>query len=191
MGFSLIDTDDSQDSKGREGTIFYYTLPLPLAHEHSDIYLQLCMWIDYHIFLIAPLVFTRLLPHEIYHLIELPFDHVNFVCLLDDLILGFCYSNLRRETSGLKLASFITILLQANRLTKCASNPQPFWFPLGSQNLTRLITKYHTNHTVWLLKASVCVVARKFGFKTSSKASWANMEENIKDKINLSRKEIL
>ena len=42
-GFSFTDTDDSQDSRGREGAIFYSTLPLPPAHKHSDIYLQLCM----------------------------------------------------------------------------------------------------------------------------------------------------
>ena len=52
----------------------YSTLPLPSAHEHSDIYLQLCTWDDYHIFLIAALVFTRLLLDEIYHPIELLFD---------------------------------------------------------------------------------------------------------------------
>ena len=34
-------TDDSQNSRVREGTIFYSTLPLPPAHEHWDIYLQL------------------------------------------------------------------------------------------------------------------------------------------------------
>ena len=73
-GFSFTDTDNLQGSRGREGTIFYSTLPLPSAHEHSDIYLQLCMWDDYHIFLIATLVFTRLLLDEIYHLIELLFD---------------------------------------------------------------------------------------------------------------------
>ena len=61
----------SQDSSGKEGTIFYSTLPLPSAHEHSGIYLQLCTWDDYHVFLIATLVFTRLLLDEIYHLIEL------------------------------------------------------------------------------------------------------------------------
>ena len=33
---------NSQDSRGREGTIFSSTLPLPPAHKHSDIYLQLC-----------------------------------------------------------------------------------------------------------------------------------------------------
>ena len=73
-GFYFTETDDSQDWRGREGTIFYFTLPLPPAHEHSDIYLQLCMWDDYHIFLIASFVFTRLLLDEIYRLIELPFD---------------------------------------------------------------------------------------------------------------------
>ena len=47
-GFSFTDTDNSQDSRGREGPS-YSTLPLPPAHEHSDIYLQLCTWDDYHI----------------------------------------------------------------------------------------------------------------------------------------------
>ena len=83
-------------SQGREGTIFYSTLPLPTFHEHWDIYLQLCMWDDYHKFLIATLVFTRLILlviDEIYNLIELPFewliDDAMFVSLLDELVLGF------------------------------------------------------------------------------------------------------
>ena len=49
-GFSFMDTDNTQDSRGKEGTIFYSTLPLPPTHEHSDIHLQLYMWEDYHIF---------------------------------------------------------------------------------------------------------------------------------------------
>ena len=85
------------------------------------------MWDDYHVFLIATLVFTRLLLDEIYHLIELPFewfiDDAMFVCLLDELILGFCYSDLTLETGGFELALTITLVLQANRLTKCASHP--------------------------------------------------------------------
>ena len=85
-GFSFTNTDDSQDSKGREGTIFYSTLPLPPAHEHWDIYLQFCMWDDYHVFLIATLVFTRLLPDEVYYLIELPFDWWCIVCLFTSWI---------------------------------------------------------------------------------------------------------
>ena len=51
------------------------------------------MWDDYHVFLIATFVFTRLLLDEIYHLIELPFDWLiddeMFVCLLDELFFGF------------------------------------------------------------------------------------------------------
>ena len=89
-GFSFTYNDDSQDSRGREGTFAYFTVPLPPAHEHSGVHLQLCMWDDYQVFLIAMIVFTRLLLDEIYHLIELPFDWLiddaMFVCLLDDLI---------------------------------------------------------------------------------------------------------
>ena len=91
--FSFTNTNDSQDRRGREGTIFYSTLPLPPAHKHWYIYLELCMWGDYQVFLIATLVFTRLLLDKIYYLIELSFDwlidNAMFVCLLDELILGF------------------------------------------------------------------------------------------------------
>ena len=121
----FTETDDSQESRGREGTISYSSLPLPPTHKHSNIYLQLCMWDDYHVFSIATLVFSRLLHDEIYHLIELPFewliDDAMFACLLDELILGFCYSDLSLETGGFELASSITLVLQANRLTRCAS----------------------------------------------------------------------
>ena len=72
-GFSFTDTGNWQDTREREGAIFYSTLPLPTAHAHSGIYLQLCVWNDYHVFLTPPVVFTRLLLDEIYHLIEWPF----------------------------------------------------------------------------------------------------------------------
>ena len=124
--FSFTYTNDSQDSRVREGTIFYFTLPLPPTHEHWDIYVQLWMWGDYHVFLIATLVFTRLLLDEIYHLIELPFDWLIddavFVCVLDELILGFCYSDLTWKTGGFEHASTITLVLQASLLTKFASH---------------------------------------------------------------------
>ena len=41
--FSFTDTDISQNSRAREGTFVYSTLPLLPAHEHSDLFLQLCM----------------------------------------------------------------------------------------------------------------------------------------------------
>ena len=62
-----METDDSQDSRQREVTIFCSTLPLPPAHEHSDIYLQFCMWDDYHIiFSLAPLVFSIAIAPDCY-----------------------------------------------------------------------------------------------------------------------------
>ena len=86
-----------------------WLLTIPFYHFHpltniQTFILPLLMWDDYHIFLIAPLVFTRVLLDEFYHLIELPLDwlmmwcYFFFLCLLDDLILDFCYSNLGRES---------------------------------------------------------------------------------------------
>ena len=45
-----------------------------------------------------------------------------FVCLLDGLILGFCYSNLTQKTDRFELKLTITLVLQANRISKYASN---------------------------------------------------------------------
>ena len=63
--------------------------------------------------------------YQTYHLIELSFDWLiddgMFVYLLDELILGFCFSDLTWENGEFQLASTITLVLQANRLTKCAS----------------------------------------------------------------------
>ena len=54
------------------------------------------------------------------------------VCLLDDLILGFCYSSLSLETGGFELiTSTITLVLQVNRLTKCASHPGMYSSPFS------------------------------------------------------------
>ena len=83
--FSFTDIEDSQDSRRRKRIIFYSTLPLPPAHEHWDIYLQLCMRDNYHAFLIVTFVFTRMLLDEFYHFIKLPFDW-----LIDWLIDWWC-----------------------------------------------------------------------------------------------------
>ena len=61
-----------QQGKGGDYVLFLSTI-LP-AHEYSDIYLLLCIWNDYHIFLIASVVTKRLLLDKIYHLFELLFD---------------------------------------------------------------------------------------------------------------------
>ena len=44
-----------------------------------------------------------------------------FVCLLDELIVGFCYSHLTWKTSGFERAS-TTLVLQPNQLAKCAND---------------------------------------------------------------------
>ena len=49
-------------------------------------------------------------------------DDVMFACVLDDLILGLCYNNLTRWSGEFELASTITLVFQANRLTKCATH---------------------------------------------------------------------
>ena len=37
-GFAFTDTDDSLESRVREGIMFYFSLPLPPGLKHSDIY---------------------------------------------------------------------------------------------------------------------------------------------------------
>ena len=61
------------------------------------------------------------------------------------LILGFCYSNLTRETGRLELASTITLVLQANRLTKCASHPNDYYF---IQSMAVIVTVFLLNERV-------------------------------------------
>ena len=111
-----MDTDNSQDSSERKGTTFYSTLPLSPAQEHSDIYLQLCIWDDYHTFLIASLVFSRLLVDEIYHLIDLPFDWlIDWWCGVN-----FCLFTWRFDSKFL-LQQFVT----GNRWTRTRMNYHP------------------------------------------------------------------
>ena len=105
----FTDIDFSQDSRGRERTIFYSTLPLPPAHEHRDIYLQLCIWDDYGIFLIAVAISTRLLLDENLPPIGLIDDDAMFVCLLDELILGFLLQRFDMGNRWIELASTITL----------------------------------------------------------------------------------
>ena len=131
-GFSFTDTDDSQDSRERDETIFYYTIPLTPTHKHSDIYLHFCMWDDYHMFLIASLVITRLLLDDIYPFIELPFDwlmmwHWVFVCLRDDLILAiFVTAILDRKPADSNSHRLSPLYYKR---TKCANH----WWSQGIQ----------------------------------------------------------
>ena len=62
--FFYVDIDDSRVS-GKGRTNLYSYLSLPLALKHSDIYLEVYNWDDYHVFLMAAHVITRLLLNEI------------------------------------------------------------------------------------------------------------------------------
>ena len=117
------------EQSGSSFVPFYHFHPLTNI---QDIYLQLRVWDEYHIFLIATLVFTRLLLNEIYHLIELSFDW-----LIDWLMMQCLFVYLMiwykvfvtaiyfiRETGGFVLALTIYLVLQANRLTNCTSHPK-------------------------------------------------------------------
>ena len=73
-----------------------------------------------------------------------------FVCLLDDLILGFCYRNLTRVTGEFEFSSAITLVLQANRLTKCASSS--IWSDLIDESTYRGIFRFETALVKELLK---------------------------------------
>ena len=54
-------------------------------------------------------------------------------------MVGFCYSNLRRETGGLELASTITLVLQANRLIKYTSHPKKLRHFLKGRDISQSI----------------------------------------------------
>ena len=113
-----------QQGKGRDH--HYSSLSLPLTYEHSDNFfptLQL-RWLPVKYFwlhCLQPQDFysMRFTPLEKHHLIHCE-QSVNF-CLLDNS--RFCYSNLTRGSTGFELVLTITVVLRANRLTKCASHP--------------------------------------------------------------------
>ena len=121
-GFSFTDTDDSLGSKGRAGNHLSFqststsTRSRTLKHLFATLHLR---WL-LRIFNRNACVYQTVLD-GIYHIIELPFewliDDAMFFCLLGELILGFCYSDLAWETGGFELESTIILALQANRLT--------------------------------------------------------------------------
>ena len=94
----------------REGTILYSTLPLPPAHEQSDIYLQLSMSDDHHIFNHTICIYQTA-TDEINHVIELLFDWLMWCWLLLVCLLIW------HENPVDSNSKTIILGLQANRLT--------------------------------------------------------------------------
>ena len=116
---SFTDINDSQDSRGREGTIFY---SIHHFHPLTNIQRYICNFACEMTCVYQTATQWDLLPYRITLWL---FNDVMLISvyLLDNLILGFCYSNLRQETGGHGLASTITLVLQANPLTKFARHP--------------------------------------------------------------------
>ena len=83
--------ENSQDIRGREGNIFYSTLPLPSANEHSDIYLHV-RWPS-HIFNRTACIYQTATRWDLppYRVTIWLIDNAMLIfdCWLVDLILGF------------------------------------------------------------------------------------------------------
>ena len=102
-----------------KGRVYYSSQPPLPVHDYWHIYLQLFMWDNYQVLLIA----SRLLLGTFWLLDDAIYVSVS---LLNELILDFCYINLIRETGGFELLSINTLVKQAIWLTKCASHPKDF-----------------------------------------------------------------
>ena len=152
----FTNTYDSQDSRGRERTIFFSTLPLPPAYEQWDIYLQLCMWDDYHIYSHMTITYDYHIYNRnacVYQIAtrwDLPPYRITIwvidwwcnVCLFTWWIdTRFCYSDLTLETGEFEPTSTITFVLQTKRLTKCASHPSTITLVLQANLLTKSVDK--------------------------------------------------
>ena len=101
----FLDTDDSQESKERGPFFIPLTTPTcsrTLRHLFATLHVRWlspifnCNACDYHTAIRWDLPPPRIT-------IWLIDDYAMFVCLLDELILGFCYSDLTWETLGFEL----------------------------------------------------------------------------------------
>ena len=101
------------------GDHLYSTISFPPAHKHSEVYLQLCKWDDYRVFLITPLRFTFIFNYRTATRWDLPSQKIitwligdgilSFVCLLDDVILVFITSIWHRKLVDLDLHRLSTL----------------------------------------------------------------------------------
>ena len=114
--FSFTNTDDSQNSRGREWTIFYSTLSLPLAHKHRHLFATL------HVRWLSCIFNRNACGYQNYHLIEWLMIQCLFTWLIDSrfLLQGF---NMRNRWICICISPF-QAKLQANWQTKWPSHPK-------------------------------------------------------------------
>ena len=95
--FSFTCTDDSQDSRGREQTIF---IPLHHFHPLTNIQTFICSFsCEMATTYFKPLPDCYSIPPYWITIWLIDDGMLFYVCLLEDQILGFYYSNLARETT--------------------------------------------------------------------------------------------
>ena len=99
-----------QQGKGEDHLLFHSstsTRSRTLRHLFATLHVR---WLS-RIFNRNTCIYQAAILDEIYDLIDLPFEWLihdaMFVCLLDELTLGFFYSDLTLETGGFELASTI------------------------------------------------------------------------------------
>ena len=133
-GFSFMDSDNSREKRGREGNHLYPTLPLPPAHEHSNIYFA-----TLHVRLLSHISNRTAWIYQAATRWDLPPYRITiwliddvlliFVCLLVDLIQGFWYSYLGLETRGLEHLMILTLReLIHPEISYCEINFCVYWF---------------------------------------------------------------
>ena len=117
-----------QQGKGRGHFLFHYTTTSTRLRTFVcfiDIYLQ-HLFATLHVRWLSRIFNRNACVYQTATRWDLPpyritiwlIDDAMFVCLLDELILGFCYSNFDMGNRWIELASTITLVLQRNRLTK-------------------------------------------------------------------------
>ena len=117
--FSFTDTDDSQDSRGKGvDHLLFHSTTSTRSQTSRHLFATL------HVRWLSRIFNRNACAYQTAARWDLPFYRMNilidwlhcqsmFVCLLNELILGFCYSDLTWETGGFELALTVTLVLQA------------------------------------------------------------------------------
>ena len=126
----FTDTDDSQDSKGGEDHLLFLSTTSTRSRTLRYLFATLHVrWLS-HIFNRNACVYQTATWWDLppYRINIWVIDWWCNICLFTWCIdIKFLLQRLTLETGGFELASSITLVLQKNQLTKCASHPKRAW----------------------------------------------------------------
>ena len=125
-GFSFTDTDNSQDSRGREGTILFHSTTSTRSRTFRHLFATLHVrWLS-HIFNRTACIYQAATRWDLppYRITIWLIDDVMLVfdCLLANLLVGFVAAISLEKPVDSNSQRLSSLYLQANRLTKCASH---------------------------------------------------------------------